>query len=107
MSKWTQGIGACDGGETSVVIDDGVEWLGVAYFERAEDAERAVACRNALEGVEDPEAFIKAVRDLVSNARTMLDTVKGPPVGHFRKSGKFSVDRAMLAAAIADVEDNF
>lgn len=37
------------------------------------DGKRAVACVNAMAGIKDPEAFIRAVRCLVANAEAQPD----------------------------------
>jgi hypothetical protein len=68
------------------------------------NAARIVACVNALEGIEDPAAFVAAVRELVEAARSILAVVSNVSFESAESYAHATRVCARLSAALAKVQ---
>jgi hypothetical protein len=66
--------------------------------EQEANAARIVACVNALDGIDDPEAFVKAARDAWWRLARLLDGTDVKPGGQFQAYGDTGRLRDLLTA---------
>ena len=84
---------ACTWGE------DANGWKPDIYSREDEaNAARIVACVNALDGIDDPEAFVKAARDAWWRLARLLDGTDVKPGGQFQAYGDTGRLRDLLTA---------